>query len=265
MTDRRSIAVLAGAVVAGVAAVLLAMQWTDRKINSSVTQVVVAVKDIDPGERLSPENMRVMDWPRASMVRGASPSLASLDGRVAMQPVAAGEPILEQRLAVSGSRAGLSALIAPGRRAMTVKVNEVIGVGGFAMPGNYVDILVTFNHNENPPISRIVLERILVLAVAQDHTVKDESKPKVVNAVTLEVTPEQAERLDLARSIGSLSLMLRNQADSEPVASRGALLTDILRVSPASSTKRGAYPSTDSAPSRIEIIRGVQRTAATSS
>lgn len=261
MTDRRSMAVLAGAVLTGVVAVVLAMQWTNRKIAGSVTQVVVAAKDIEAGEKLSRDNMRVMDWPRASLVRGASAIVDPLDGRVAAQAVTAGEPILEQRLAASGARPGLSAIIAPGHRAMTVKVNEVVGVAGFALPGNYVDILVTFNHNSEPPISRIVLERILVLAVAQEHTVKDDTKPKVVSAVTLEVTPEQAERLDLARSVGALSMVLRNQTDKNPVASRGALIADILRAPVGGVGQRGLSAKSEQSSSRIEIIRGVQRSS----
>lgn len=265
MTDRRSLAVLAGAVLTGVVAVVLAMQWTNRKIAGSVTQVVVAAKDIGAGEKLGSDNMRVTEWPRASWVNGASAAVERLDGRVAAQPITAGEPILEQRLAASGSRPGLSAIIAPGRRAMTVKVNEVIGVAGFALPGSYVDILVTLNHSNNPPISRIVLERILVLAVAQDHTVKDESKPKVVSAVTLEVTPEQAERLDLARSVGSLSMVLRNQMDTEPVVSRGALIADIVRAPVANVPQRGSPRSSEPSSGRIEIIRGVQRSVASPS
>jgi pilus assembly protein CpaB len=186
-------------------------------------------------------------------------SLETLDGRVTLQAITAGEPILEPRLAASGVRPGLSAIISPGRRAMTVKVNEVIGVAGFALPGSYVDILVTLNHNGEPPISRIVLERILVLAVAQEHTVKDERQPKVVSAVTLEVSPEQAERLDLARSVGALSMVLRNQTDKEPVLSRGALITDILRPPVGRETQRIPSPRQESSTGRIEIIRGVQR------
>jgi pilus assembly protein CpaB len=206
--NRRALVVLTGALLAGVIAVVLAMQWANRKISEGLTQVAVAGRNIDAGERLSAENMRLASWPRASLVTGSAESTEALNGRVTAQAITAGEPIIEQRLAASGVRPGLSAIISPGRRAMTVKVNEVIGVAGFALPGSFVDILVTLNHNGDPPISRIVLERIPVLAVAQEHTVKDETKPKVVNAVTLEVTPEQAERLDLARSVGTLSMVL---------------------------------------------------------
>ena len=259
--NRRALVVLTGALLAGVIAVVLAMQWANRKISEGLTQVAVAGRNIDAGERLSAENMRLASWPRASLVTGSAESTEALNGRVTAQAITAGEPIIEQRLAASGVRPGLSAIISPGRRAMTVKVNEVIGVAGFALPGSFVDILATLNHNGDPPISRIVLERIPVLAVAQEHTVKDETKPKVVNAVTLEVTPEQAERLDLARSVGTLSMVLRNHTDKESVSSRGALIADILRAPVGEGRQRIASPRPDTGLGRIEIIRGVQRSS----
>jgi pilus assembly protein CpaB len=110
----------------------------------------------------------------------------------------------------------------------------VIGVAGFALPGNYVDIIVSTQKEVAPNssareqnISKIVLERILVLAVAQEVN-RDETKPKVVNAVTLEVTPEQAEKLDLARSVGTLSLALRNQVDPQSAFTSGATKVTLL-------------------------------------
>ena len=118
---------------------------------------------------------------------------------------------------------------------MTVRVNDVIGVAGFALPGNYVDIMVNTSEegagsaqNKDKSVSKIVLEHILVLAVAQEAG-RDETKPKVVSAVTLEVTPEQAELLDLARSVGTLSLVLRNQVDPQAVATLGATKDKLLR------------------------------------
>jgi pilus assembly protein CpaB len=150
-------------------------------------------------------------------------------------PLARGEPVLEARLAPPGATLGLSALVAEGRRAMTVRVNDVIGVAGFALPGNYVDILVSTQDERQAPgegarsISKLVLERILVLAVAQEASASD-AKPRVVNAVTLEVTPQQAELLDLARSVGQLSLVLRNQVDTAPARTGGATKRSLLQL-----------------------------------
>lgn len=259
MTRRRYMVIFGLSILAGVVSVGMAWQWTNQKIAASVISVVVAARDISAGEKLGADNLKLVDWPRSSSIRGAASSVALLDGRVTSQTLTAGEPILDQRLSPQGSRAGLNAIITPGRRAMTVKVNEVVGVAGFALPGNFVDILVTVNHNNSPPISRIVLERIPVLAVAQDHSIKDETKPKVVSAVTLEVTPDQAERLDLARSVGSLSMVLRNQTDSAPTSSKGAVIADILNGSSVQPLRSISNEARGTAPVRVEIIRGLDR------
>src|SRR5207237_4118458 len=177
-----------------------------------------------------------VEWPSGSMPKGAFANPADLDSRVLRASVLSGEPILESKLAPVGSKGGLSAVVAEGKRAMTVRVNDVVGVAGFALPGNYVDIIVNTQEegpkgaaNKDQTISKIVLEHILVLAVAQEAG-RDETKPKVVSAVTVEVSPEQAEKLDLARSVGSLSLALRNQVDKSPVLTLGVRQDDLLQV-----------------------------------
>ena len=139
--------------------------------------------------------LRMVTWPAGNVPPGAFIDLAALDGRVVKTSVTRGEPILEGKLAPVGTKGGLSAVVAEGKRAMTVRVNDVVGVAGFALPGNYVDIMVNTQNegskrgDQDRAISKIVLERILVLAIAQESS-RDETKPKVVNAVTLEVTPD---------------------------------------------------------------------------
>ena len=176
-----------------------------------------------------------MDRPSGSIPVGSANDPKTLEDRVVKTSVLRVEPILDSKLAPLGTKGGLSAVVAEGKRAMTVRVNDVIGVAGFALPGNFVDILVNTTDDRKrgsaDQISKIVLEHILVLAVAQEAG-RDETKPKVVSAVTLEVTPEQAEKLDLARSIGSLSLVLRNQVDPKPVESTGATKQSLLRGEP---------------------------------
>ena len=118
----------------------------------------------------------------------------------------------------------------------------MIGVAGFALPGNYVDIIVNTQKegektNQDQTISKIVLEKILVLAVAQEVG-RDETKPRVVNAVTLEVTPEEAEKIDLARSVGSLSLVLRNQIDPNPIRTGGITKSELLSIQNNSTKKQ---------------------------
>jgi len=225
MKNRRAFAMMGLAVVLGLAAVALASRWLLRQ-TPGAARIVVAGADVSLGQRLAPDMGRLAEWPSASLPPGALRDPQQLNGRVLKASVQRGEPLTEAKLAPAGTLGGLSALISEGRRAITVRVNDVVGVAGFALPGNFVDILVNTQaegegHGRDNAISKIVLERILVLAVAQEVS-RDETRPRVVNAVTLEVTPEQAERLDLARSVGTLSLVLRNQVDPRPGVTAGA-------------------------------------------
>jgi len=235
MKNKRAMIMMALAVVLGLLAVALAASWLLNAPGASSGRIVVAKADIDIGQRLTPEMFKLVDWPAGSVPKAAFTDPTPLGGRVLKSSLLAGEPISEAKLAPSGTLGGLSALITEGKRAITVRVNDVIGVAGFALPGNYVDIIVSTETVPDPnapqvreqSISKIVLERILVLAVAQEVN-RDETKPKVVNAVTLEVTPEQAEKLDLARSVGTLSLALRNQVDPAAAATLGATKENLL-------------------------------------
>lgn len=238
MKHRRALIMLALAALLGLVAVALASRWLLRQQPNKVGKIVLAGADINLGQRLAPDMLRLADWPADSLPRGALSDPAKLSGRVLKISVLRGEPLSEAKLAPVGTLGGLSALIAEGKRAITVRVNDVVGVAGFALPGNYVDIIVSTQSDaagtpaREQNISKIVLERILVLAVAQEVG-RDETKPRVVNAVTLEVTPSQAEHLDLARSVGTLSLALRNQIDPRPGVTVGATKTSLLGFAPA--------------------------------
>jgi pilus assembly protein CpaB len=234
MKNKRALAMMAIAIVFGLAAVVFASRWLLSQPGSSAGRITVAAVDISLGQRLTPEMFKLADWPAHSVPKGAFTDPQKLNGRVLKNNLVMGEPVSEAKLAPAGTLGGLSALITEGKRAITVRVNDVIGVAGFALPGNYVDIIVSMQKDVPPGssareqnISKIVLERILVLAVAQEVN-RDETKPKVVNAVTLEVTPEQAEKLDLARSVGTLSLALRNQVDPQSAATEGATKLTLL-------------------------------------
>lgn len=234
MKNTRAVVMIIVAVLIGVAAVVLASQWITKQTASSAGSVVVARFDVDLGTRLTPEMLKTIPWPSGNVPSGAISNPGELEGRVLKVSVQQDEPLLESKLAPLGTKGGLSAVVAEGKRAITVRVNDVIGVAGFALPGNYVDILVNTTDdtrgnpaNKDQTISKTVLEHILVLAVAQEAT-RDDTKPKVVNAVTLEVTPEQAEKIDLARSVGSLSLVLRNQVDSAPTETEGITKRQLL-------------------------------------
>lgn len=270
------------AVVAGAAAVLFAARWMQAQAQTQ-GRIAVAAVDIEMGARLTPEMLRLVEWPTSSVPPGAFGAVAVVDGRVVRSSLTRGEPVLEAKLAPEGTKGGLSAVVAEGKRAMTVRVNDVVGVAGFALPGTFVDIMVNTQSegarrgDQDRSISKIVLERILVLAVAQEAG-RDDTKPKVVNAVTLEVSPEQAEQLDLARSVGSLSLVLRNQVDPRRVDTGGAtkstllgeeapLPAPVLPAPPAAAaTPRVAVakamprPPMPAAPRHcVEVIRGTER------
>lgn len=294
MKNTRAVVMIAISVIIGLAAVVLASNWVQQQGSMTTSQVVVAAKDMDLGTRLTPENLTTVEWPRGSVPQGALTGEAARSSllkdpqtqepRVLKVSVLKGEAILEPKLAPIGTKGGLSAVIGEGKRAITVRVNDVVGVAGFALPGNYVDILVN-TEDENAKsaskndksISKIVLEHILVLAVAQESG-RDETKPKVVNAVTLEVSPDQAEKLDLARSIGTLSLVLRNQVDSSPVTTEGVYKRDLLDRTPGpviASQPQGAAkvvvktvfvtrkPTTAKAPTKekVEMIKGTAQTS----
>lgn len=290
MKSIRAIVILAVAIAAGVAAMLMANSWlTERAKEVASVKVVVAAKDIELGTELTPQVLDMVDWPQQSVPPGAFSSVQSLLGtpgqstpRVVRIGVQKGEPVLESKLARVGAKAGLAAIVAEGKRAMTVSVNEIVGVAGFTLPGNYVDILLNTTEDErgassgDKRISRTVLEHVLVLAVAQTAK-RDETTPRVVSAVTLEVTPQEAEKIDLARSVGSLTLVLRNQVDLKPIETEGvrkaALFSDTgtelkgevkaaADVAPApkpAPKPRGSKAAKSSAGGQVEVIRGVTR------
>ena len=232
MKNRRAFTMMAAAIILGLGAVAMASRLLLRQAPASANRIVVAATDVSLGQRLSADMLKASDWPADSVPAGALRDPLLLNGRVLKSSILRGEPLTEAKLAPVGTLGGLSALIAEGKRAITVRVNDVIGVAGFALPGNFVDILVSTQASgatsqDDQAISKIVLERILVLAVAQEVS-RDDTKPRVVNAVTLEVAPEQAEKLDLARSVGTLSLVLRNQVDPQPGTTAGATKTSLL-------------------------------------
>ena len=284
MKNTRGWVMMGFALLLAIAAVMVAARWINARASNATGKVAVAQVDITLGTPLAPEMIRMMDWPATAMPPTAFSDQKLLAGRVARTTILKGEPVMESKLAPPGTQGGLSAVVAQGKRAMTVRVNDVVGVAGFALPGNFVDILVNTqgeqarnsNDGKDPSISKIVLERILVLAIAQEAH-RDDTKPKVVNAVTLELSPEQTETLDLARSVGTLSLVLRNQVDPESIATGGATKTSLLGLAAATPVpvaaaapkpvvKAAPRPVARRAPSeprlaeRVEVIKGLDRT-----
>ena len=257
MKTSRAVVMLGMALLAGVAAVGFASRWLLQTSSAAITPVAVAAAEVSLGQPLSPNMVRMVNWPTGSIPPGAFKDTKALEGRVVLTSLEPGEPVIEAKLAPQGTKGGLSAVIGEGKRAITVRVNDVVGVAGFALPGNYVDVIVNTQEPEvkssdpQQSISKIVLEKILVLAVAQQVS-RDDTQPKVVNAVTLEVTPDQAEKLDLARSVGSLSLVLRNQIDNRALPTGGATKITLLGR-PAAAVPAPA-PAPAVAPTRVKYI-----------
>lgn len=255
MKNSRALTMLALAMIAGLAAVVFASRWLIHTSSSALTPVAVARDDINLGQPLNVNMVRIVNWPSSSVPPGSFTDMKNLDGRVLRTSLARGEPVLESKLAPIGTKGGLSAVIDKGDRAITVRVNDVVGVAGFALPGNYVDVIVNTQEpgkGDQQSISKIVLEKILVLAVAQQVS-RDDTQPKVVNAVTLQVSPDQAEKLDLARSVGTLSLVLRNQVDKDQLATKGATKLTLLGLPVAASA-----PAPAAAPVKTTRVRYVE-------
>lgn len=235
MRNVKAFFLLALAVIFGLAAAYYATLWVAKRGTMASAKVAVAAVDIELGSKISPQMLTTVDWPAGSVPPGAFADVAQLQDRVVKVAIPRGDAVLEKKLSPPGTQGGLSAVIAEGKRAITVRVNDVVGVAGFALPGNYVDVMVNTQKNasgRDSQISLTVLEQVLVLAIAQEAS-RDDTKPKVVSAVTLEVTPEEAERLDLARNVGNLSLVLRNQLDKESVATKGITREQLLGLQKA--------------------------------
>lgn len=232
MKNMKAMILLVLAIITGLAAAVYAASWVSQRGNIASTKVVVAAVDIELGSKISPQMLTTSEWPSESVPSDAFKDAAQLQDRVVKSGVLRGEAIVDRKLAPVGTQGGLSAVIAEGKRAMTVRVNDVVGVAGFALPGNYVDVMLNAQQDRGGgqvpnQVSLTVLEQVLVLAVAQEAN-RDDTKPKVVSAVTLELTPGDAEKLDLARSVGTLSLVLRNQLDKNPVATSGVTKAELL-------------------------------------
>jgi pilus assembly protein CpaB len=227
MMNKRPVLMMAVAAAVALVSVSVAAVWLQKKDENSTIKVVVATRDLQIGTRLQPSMLETVSWPVSAPIKSPLNSTDKAYDRVINMPVLKGEPILETKLAALGQQGGLSSVLKDGKRAVTVKVNEIVGVAGFALPGNFVDVMANIPDKDNNPVSKIVLERIQVLAVAQD-VASTENKPRVVSAVTLEVTPQEAEIIDLARSVGALSLVLRSQVDAASVETIGSRKADLL-------------------------------------
>jgi pilus assembly protein CpaB len=228
MRNKRFMFVLGGALLFGTLAAISVSRYLSsaQAYTKNLNNVVVAKVAIPLGTKIIPEQLSVVQFPRESMPDGVFDSVEKLVGRVAVTNIAAREPITDAKLAAEGTAGGLSAVIPEGYRAITVKVDDVVGISGFILPGAMVDVVVVINPAENSiqqdPISKIVLQNIKVLANGQNiDQPKNEREANSVKAVTLQVTPEQAEKLVLAANEGKLQLVMRNSIDQDDAQTTG--------------------------------------------
>jgi pilus assembly protein CpaB len=212
---RKSLLPLLIAIVLGLGAALFAKNWMKSRMDAveaekrSGVQVVVAATEIPFGQRFTAESIKVMGWPRDSVPEGVFSSPTDVIGKVANQRIVQGEAILKTRAVGEAGGSSLAALIEPNMRGVTVRVDDVIGVAGFLLPGNRVDVLATRTLDRGKAWTHTLLENVKVLAVDQTRE-PQKDQPVVVRAVTLEVDPKQAELLVQATQEGPVHMALRN-------------------------------------------------------
>jgi pilus assembly protein CpaB len=253
MRNKRLILALTGAVLCGLLAVMLVTRYLAnvQQYARDLNNVVVAKTEIPVGAKITVEQLALLPIPNGSAPEGAFRKMEDAVDRVAITPIGVREPITSLKLAPVGTESGLSAVIPPGFRALTVKVDEVVGVSGFVMPGSYVDVVavilpVAASQSTQGPISKIVLQNIKVLASgAKLDSPSDQREPSHVNAVTLLVTPDQAEKLVLAANESKLQLVMRNFGDQEDTQTKGAnkgtlLSGESVKLAPSPTSERVA-------------------------
>jgi pilus assembly protein CpaB len=207
------------------------------------TQIVVAALPVSLGAKLTEADVRMAAHPKASLPEGAFTSIAQVVGRGVLASLVGNEPILAKDLAAEGSGAGLMSTIPDGMRAVSVRVNDVVGVAGFVVPGSRVDVILSGSPTSlgNVEMSKVILENIQVLSAGQNIGNDDQGRPLNVQVVTLLVTPEQSEALALA-SDGKIHLSLRNPLDQQEVKPTVVRREDLFRGIGSAPTPPAAAP-----------------------
>jgi pilus assembly protein CpaB len=231
----RTIATFAIAIVLGLIAVVLINVYMGSSRKAQVAQVqagvgtpvVVAQAPISRGGIVQPAQLKVVNYPAGSVPAGAFSTIAQLTGpkdqqRIALRDLAPDEPVLANRVTLPGGKLNLATELSPGMQAVTFHSSDVTGVGGFVLPNDRVDVMLSrtvggeSNNSHALPLTQVIAENIRVLGVDQSDD-QEQSKPQVVKAITVEVTPEQAQQITLAQTMGTVSLALRHVDDTAPV------------------------------------------------
>lgn len=277
--QHRTLIVMAVAVItAGLASfgVYRAIQQIPaREVEVASMHIVVAAQPLPVGTRLHENHLRLVAWPARNPVNGSFSDPKKLVDRGVITPVAENEPITESKVASPEAGAGLPPVIPAGMRAISVRVNEVIGVAGFVVPGTRVDLLVTVkspDKGNDEPMTRTVVSHVQVLTAGTkyDQENSKDGKPIPTSVVTLMVLPEDAERIALASNEGKITLALRNPLDVAPTDTRGVRLAALMRgtgpepiIDPARNrvVARKAPPTPPPTVYTVETIRAAKRSA----
>ncbi len=232
--NRRFLLALAGAVFFGLLSIYAASIYLKKQVDTEMAQqetnIVIATADIPLGTQITDQQIAIARYPKKLLPEKAMVKLEEVRGRVSVMDISAKTPILDRQLAGIGAQPGLPGVTPAGMRAVSVRVDEASGVGGFVSPGSYVDVIAIMQPQIDgaKQVSKVILQKVRVLAGGQQMQNKPDGKPALVNTVTLEVTPPQAEKLKLAEAEGRLQLSIRNATDQIIEKTPGATRRDVL-------------------------------------
>lgn len=265
--------VLMGAAVSGllagyVALVYVSEQPAPLQAVTPTRTAVVASRDLPAGSMIRREDVKTVGWPGSAVPRGFATQVGEVVGRGLITEVKENEPVLEWKLAQKEAGGGLSITIPEGMRAVSVKVDEVIGVAGFVLPGTRVDVLATVvpGSDRTQTTTRTILQNVRTLAADQRYQQDIDGEPRYVTVVTLLVTLDQAEALTLAATEGRIQLALRNTLDSDVTYTSGRRIASLIATPGAGGRPSSGRASTPVAPTRtppervVESYEGGRRT-----
>src|SRR5919108_420557 len=276
MRKRRPWFMLLLALASGVVAALLALRYLRERTTPLMAaepkraNIVLSARNLPVGAVVTERDLKVVSWPAEVVPSGYIRSVKDAVGRGIITPVAENEPLLASKMSTKDAGGGLPIIIRDGMRAVSVRVDEVIGVAGFVLPGTRVDVLLTLSKNQNRPqsITKTLLQNVQTLAAGQSTTRDKEGKPQTVTVITLLVSPDDAELLALAAKEGRIQLALRNTLDTLAVSTSGARAD---KLSPSSSSgatasrpqRTRSAPTPKANPTVVEGYKGGQRTLTT--
>lgn len=261
------------ALASGLLAAYLAFRFLRQPTAGNVAQaaeaptvgVVVAARNLEPGQQLTQQDVRLIDWPASALPDGFAAAADEVVGRGVISPLRVNEPILFSKIAAPDGGVGLQATIDQGRRGVAVRVNDVIGLSGWIRRGHRVDVLVTLDQGAEvqEPVTKVVLQDILVLAVGPNMSQANPDEPVEAGTAILAVTPEEAEKLALAANKGSIQLALRNLLDRDTVTTDGARARELLGIQRVVSSGPARTAPRRPASVSIRVIRGTEETTET--